>query len=602
MSYSIQNIVLPASSGVEESKLYYRGEHAHIDENGHLTIYPNAAVTFDTYFNLLALKKWKKYTGCKKFQLRITARGKLLVELFSKMQTVRYTYSEFITSATTSPDGGEIIVEIPETVDPSLVALRIVACEEGGVLLSGAFEIADPYFTANPVKLGICVCTFNRQKYVNNLIKTLTPLLQQHPDNLFIHIANNGNDLGFNIPEGVSVVENRNLGGAGGFTRATIGALDQGATHVAMMDDDIIISPESVFRSLRLLECLKPDYQDCFISGSMLSSDQRWLQYERNTIISESGFHHQGHSQDLRDPDIAADNALASEIQGVAGWWYCVIPAICFKERGLPLPIFVRGDDIEFSLRCNRAIISINGIHAWHEPFWGKFSDIMENYYLPRNMLLVSYASQKERPYLRKIFLFKKFWRNLQCYHYQGAAMNLLALRHILDGSYKKDAAELHLEVANSYAKMNPRKDWTKSPPPRFRRRRHYAPYVRYLSLFALMILPSIKKRGSAHNGFDRAPNDFTWRKSVVVYNDIAQESFVARHKSKVIWSLVREYLVLTNEMKRRDRSLRAELMDFRETSCRREHWETIFSIPKTSNGQSNTKVGTSKDASKLKV
>lgn len=574
MSYPIQNIALPASSGVEEREIYYRGKHAHIDENGHLAIAPNGTVAFDTYFNLFALKKWKKYTGCKKFQLRITARGKLLIELFGKTQTVRYSYAELIKSAATSIDGGEIVIEIPETIDPSLVTVRLVASENGATLLSGAFEIADPDFNPTPVKLGICVCTFNRQKYVRDLVTSLSPLLKQYPDNLFIHIANNGSELGFTLPKSVSVVENRNLGGAGGFTRATVDALDLGATHIAMMDDDIRISAESVFRSLRLLQCLKPDYQDSFVSGSMLSSDQRWLQYERNTIINESGFHHQGYSQDLREPDIAAENALADEIQGVAGWWYCVIPATCFKERGLPLPIFVRGDDIEFSLRCNRTLISLNGIHAWHEPFWGKFSDIMENYYLTRNMLIVSYASYKERPYLRKTFFFRKFWRNLQCYHYPGAAMNLLALRHVLDGSYKKDAAELHLEVAATYAKTKPREGWTKSQPPRFRKRKHNAPYQRYLSLFALMFLPSVKKQGSARNGFDRTPSDFIWRKSVVVYNDINQESFVAQHKRKTIWALVREYFSLVKNMKRRDRDLRTELMDFREVSSKREHWD----------------------------
>ena len=39
------------------------------------------------------------------------------------------------------------------------------------------------------------------------------------------------------------------------------------------------------------------------------------------------------------------------------------------KENGLPLPIFVRGDDIEFSMRNNKEIVSLNGINVWHDPF-----------------------------------------------------------------------------------------------------------------------------------------------------------------------------------------------------------------------------------------
>src|SRR5205085_8693821 len=66
----------------------------------------------------------------------------------------------------------------------------------------------------------------------------------------------------------VAVIEQANFGGAGGFTRSILEALNTpGATHMLLMDDDAELEPESVYRAARLLALARGDLA---VGGNML--------------------------------------------------------------------------------------------------------------------------------------------------------------------------------------------------------------------------------------------------------------------------------------------------------------------------------------------
>lgn len=46
------------------------------------------------------------------------------------------------------------------------------------------------------------------------------------------------------------------------------------------------------------------------------------------------------------------------------GWWYCCVP-LAEQFRGFPLPVFIHGDDIEYGLRFDGNIMTMNGIGVW---------------------------------------------------------------------------------------------------------------------------------------------------------------------------------------------------------------------------------------------
>lgn len=69
----------------------------------------------------------------------------------------------------------------------------------------------------------------------------------------------------------IKVYENKNAGGAGGFTRTIIETKKQeeenGLTHILLMDDDVVMQPESIYRTYKILTLLKEEYKDAFIGG-----------------------------------------------------------------------------------------------------------------------------------------------------------------------------------------------------------------------------------------------------------------------------------------------------------------------------------------------
>ncbi len=64
-----------------------------------------------------------------------------------------------------------------------------------------------------------------------------------------------------------------------------------------------------------------------------------------------------------------------------------LFPMKIVTPENLPMPIFIRGDDLEYGLRNMKTLILMNGICVWHEPFENKYSSFLE-YYIMRNQLI----------------------------------------------------------------------------------------------------------------------------------------------------------------------------------------------------------------------
>ena len=60
------------------------------------------------------------------------------------------------------------------------------------------------------------------------------------------------------------------------------------------------------------------------------------------------------------------------------------------QKIGYPLPNFIKGDDIEYGIRNQQDVLSMNGIGVWHEPFAKKINTTMK-YFSDRSMLLVNH-------------------------------------------------------------------------------------------------------------------------------------------------------------------------------------------------------------------
>ena len=103
-------------------------------------------------------------------------------------------------------------------------------------------------------------------------------------------------------------------------------------------------------------------------------------------------------------------------------------------EKTLPIPFFVRGDDVEFSIRNKARIISLNGICVWHMGFGEKFSAQMEYYQVMRNSLIL----QAFHPHCAKINFAPRcntlFTSLIEEFSYDYAELILDAVEDFLSG------------------------------------------------------------------------------------------------------------------------------------------------------------------------
>ena len=162
-----------------------------------------------------------------------------------------------------------------------------------------------------------------------------------------------------------------------------------------------MIQPESIFITWRILTVLKPEFSDTYIGGAMLRLDKQWYQTESGALWNGGNLISRKVGLDLRDLDACLYNEFEEKCDFNA-WWYCTIPMKFVNETNLPLPLFIRGDDVEYGLRNMKNLILMNGICVWHEPFEYKFSSSMY-YYIFRNRLINNIIL--EIPYSYKQFL-----------------------------------------------------------------------------------------------------------------------------------------------------------------------------------------------------
>ena len=317
--------------------------------------------------------------------------------------------------------------------------------------------------------IAINICTFKREPFVIRNIDILHSSIIDHPDNpLYGHLQIYISDNGKSLPkqrlnnETVHIVENKNVGGAGGFARGLIEIMHNSekfaATHALMMDDDVIIEPEALFRTYSLLRCRKQEYADLFVGGAMLRLDNQAIQVESGASWNAGKLVSNKSAWDLRKLDLCLLNEHEEYVEYNA-WWYCCTPMQVVTSDNLPLPIFIRGDDLEYGLRNMKHLALMNGICVWHEAFENKYSSFLQ-YYILRNLLYdnsLHFENYKLGEFL--VRLYKNVIREIVYYRYKNVALIFRGVKDFLKGvEFLKttDGEVLHQQIMEKGYKAMP--------------------------------------------------------------------------------------------------------------------------------------------------
>lgn len=418
-------------------------------------------VYFDTYFNGFSIEKWNKYTILSELSLKLRLSGRFRVTLLSKEKIHDDNFETVISEAIAeSEEEGTFTFSYASGNRKGMYTFSIEALEEGSVFYGGEYESDIPEDRIRNVKIGIGICTFRREAFIEKNLRILRETVLENVaspmyGHLEVFVSDNGKtlDIASLSTENIHIFPNRNLGGSGGFTRDLIEMLQNNdewhITHALLMDDDIVIEPEALIKTYMLLSLLRDEYIDAFVGGAMLRIDKQYMQVESGARWNGGALDSLKRDLDLRKCDSCLKNEI-EETTEFNAWWYCCFPMTVVREDNLPLPIFIRGDDLEYGLRNMRHLILMNGICVWHEPFENKYSSYLE-YYIIRNQLIdnafhCSWYGAKQLK--RNIWTHCK--QEIMYYRYKNVDLYLQGIKDFFKGPgwlMEQDGEALHKQV-----------------------------------------------------------------------------------------------------------------------------------------------------------
>jgi galactofuranosylgalactofuranosylrhamnosyl-N-acetylglucosaminyl-diphospho-decaprenol beta-1,5/1,6-galactofuranosyltransferase len=408
-----------------------------------LTLEHGAYVTTNTYFGLLPASYFQRWTELTQISLKLAydASGPARISLCA---------SDFNGNNRTidrmQVDGAGTVsmaADLDAFVDGGSLWIECVA--DGGSL-----TIKDLVWTTRaPEKIrpaALVICTFNRPEACSATVRAVAEDEEVLAGVDAVYAIDQGSDPVGDQPAFREVVaalgskcvylRQRNLGGSGGFTRGLyeVSRLTDHA-NVILMDDDILCEPETVLR-LNAFANLTP-------TPSIVGAQMLFLKNPRFLLAGAEladlatlragrwgvhGLHHADVVEHRQNRRIDAT---------YTGWWACLIPAELIAAAGLPLPFFIKWDDIEYSLRALGAgfpVVTLPNAGIWHAEFHWKDGDDWVRYFDIRNALITAALHERVDVAVASKTIREEIARHLVSMQYGRAHTVIRALEDFLEG------------------------------------------------------------------------------------------------------------------------------------------------------------------------
>lgn len=603
----LQNILFPKEDLTEHWWLFYRGSRlSHETMESAYSLKKSEHSEFFTYFNAFSLEKWKKYTQVRNVYLRLSIKGKAGIQLFGHYTANNNVNKEIISENYFEADGREtVMIPIPMDVKSQVVSFQLFAFDDL-YLYEGSYIADMDASLLNEVDISLVTVTFQKEDFITrNLTLLENEILytdEEVADHIFIRVIDNGRTLNaeeWNCDR-IHIYPNPNVGGAGGYTRGMIETIqdqDFHATHALLMDDDVKILPESIIRTYNLLRCLRPEYTDHFVSGAMLYYERMHVQHEDVGFVSREGaFGARKPVMEMHLADSVVRNEKIYEDQpnNYAGWWYCCIPRTKLSLDRLALPLFIRGDDVEFSIANHAKFLTMNGICIWHMGFAVKFNMPMEFYQVHRNSLIIQAASgvTPEVDYAARIS--ERFFIELNRFNYIGCDLLLDAIEDYLKGPEFLTAPggeELMKKQASRVRKLSDARQTAPGLPIEYDKIYRRGNKLRglkkiwYKITYNGHLLPAflLQKKPAviAYDWFD-APEKQYMREAVLAVNPYDETGILRYRSRKEFLRLIRRHGSLMRRYGRNKDSVSKQYKDAKQKLTGLEFWQEYLGLSDT--------------------
>ncbi|ARO13558.1 hypothetical protein BVG79_00198 [Ketogulonicigenium robustum] len=311
----------------------------------------------DTWGDLVNTLKWSTLTTAGSLRFQLIGRGRYslhLTALRAGGAVALPVIHGIAGQALTLPIGDVLQIAVRAQGD-----LRVMGCT---LLGAQPAQVAD---------LAICIPAYGAGRGLATKLEVIVDYMCRFPLGRFcrVIVVDQGLSEGICPFEGLQVIRQPNLGGAGGFARAL--SASQGASHCLFTDDDAGISAEALHRTHAFLSLATG--ADIAVAGAMTTRQRPDRIWENGAVFDRFC---NGLFRDVARDDVdalaelerqTAQSAWQRQSALYGGWWFFAFARA--HVRVWPFPYFLRGDDIGFSLANRFRIATLNGVHAAQDDF-----------------------------------------------------------------------------------------------------------------------------------------------------------------------------------------------------------------------------------------
>lgn len=454
----LQRVVMPHAKDKAYRELFMRSDEVECNAFS-ISLNVLEEMYFNTWMNLFAAKKWFHYTQISELYLGLDISGTFCVEIIGSNRNAAYNRideSLYFKEYLNIKEPVFIHVSNPANYDAVYFILRYQKKHPCIIQSMGWYTDAKPL---NRNCLAIVTCTYKRENFVLKTIKNFELYMKEHEelyDRMHLFVVDNGQTLDMDLKSNYTdIYANRNAGGAGGFGRGLIEVCraKKGYTRCLFMDDDVEIIPESFYRTLVLADYLKEEYADALINGAMFDMYNKKMFIENLAVQDGLWVHpYYGETDAYEYDEILKINHIPDDIYTKeypkinAAWFYCSFKIDKTYINQLPMPFFIRGDDVEYGYRNHgKVFIQLNGICIWHAPFFYRVNKVTDTYYLYRNMFIVNVLYTEGFKQQFAAYFKMKFRYAIATYDYVSARLLIKAMEDILKGSRMFDENPEHI-------------------------------------------------------------------------------------------------------------------------------------------------------------
>ncbi|WP_427006799.1 glycosyltransferase [Pseudarthrobacter sp. H2] len=361
-------------------------------------------VSFGSYFNAFPASYWRRWTTVGRVRLQVRTQGTGSVIVYKS--NARGSLQRVDTRRVEGVRENFFELSLAPFGDGGWYWFDLVAGSEPLVMLDAEWQ--GPAQDAQPGSVTLQITTLNKTDFCLNNLR----ILAENPEALDhvqeILLVDQGtqkvaDDDGFpevrdSLKGKLRIINQSNLGGSGGFARGMFEAVENGSDYVLLMDDDVVVEPESITRLLTFADrCKTPT----IVGGHMFDLYNRTVLHTFGEVVNPYRFQPSLPSDDM----ILGHDFMSSNLRQTSwlhrrcdvdynGWWMCLIPTKVIREIGLSLPLFIKWDDSEYGLRAKKHgfnTVSLPGSAVWHVS-WIDKDDLVgwQAYFHARNRVVAA--------------------------------------------------------------------------------------------------------------------------------------------------------------------------------------------------------------------